>query len=84
MLHGVPFKCCTAHFSGSLKGTITPDATFQNAAAPKTPCQKYAGQNRTVRLWNGPALSVALPTEQESVGVVFRFIIIKLFVIKYR
>jgi len=36
-------------------GTITPDATIKNAAAPKTPWQKCAGQNSAVRLWSGPA-----------------------------
>jgi len=37
------------------QGTITPDATFKSAAAPKTPWQKRAGQNSAVRLWSGPA-----------------------------
>jgi len=35
-------------------GTITPDATFKSAAAPKTPWQKRAGQSSAVRLWSGP------------------------------
>jgi len=37
------------------QGSITPDATLKNAAAPKTSCQKYAGQNSAVRLWSRPA-----------------------------
>jgi len=42
-------------FLRGASGVIVPLGTLKNAAAPKTPCQKYAGQNSAVRQWTGPA-----------------------------